>query len=231
MDNKTLSIVSLQGLVLVLTVMYLQPFQPVLSSWSYHTLFTAIIALQMLKLHQSYGLPGAWNLSSISVWARPLLTSSDAHYLILAVGARLSSPVTAALPSFFVLALYSVAFFLSEHYSHHPLWRRQGAKFYQLMMKYQQHALLFNAQNEIMLGFMMLVMVLMPQRQVVLLMVVWNFLRMRYWSTDGSWYHKQIWGMLEDKTRSWRQRFALLQKIADFGVNFFNQARPQPYRR
>jgi hypothetical protein len=41
----------------------------------------------------------------------------------------------------------------------------------------------------------------------------------------------QIWGMLEDKTRSWRQRFTLLQRIADFGVKFFGQGRPQPVRR
>lgn len=175
-----------------MTVLYLQPFHLVLSGWAYRTLFTAIIALQLLKLHQSYGLPVAWNLSSISMWARPLLTSSDAHYLLLALGARFSSPVTAALPSFFVVALYSVAFFLSEHYSRHPLWQTQGLKFYQLMIKYQQHALLFNAQNEVMLGFMMLAMMLMPQRQPILLLVVWNFLRMRYWSPDGSWYHKQV---------------------------------------
>lgn len=56
----------------------------------------------------------------------------------------------------------------------------------------QADALLYNAVAEIGVGFVTLLGLLFPPRHILTPFLVFNFLRMRYWSPDSSPFHRQV---------------------------------------
>jgi hypothetical protein len=102
---------------------------------------------------------------------------------------------------FLVLAVYQLAFFFSEHFPHHPLWQQHGAKAYQWLVQHKQQALLLNAQTEIMNGFTLLVTLVLPSRRPLLMLMVWQVLRLRYWSVDAAIHHRQVRRSLASEAR------------------------------
>lgn len=178
--------------ILLFSVIYLQPLRPSLSYWAYSKLMIMLLASQALKIHTAQGLPHSWTLEGIKQWLMRILPTSDAQYFLLALAAAGNKPVMALLPPFVVLSAYSLAHFLSEAFANHPLWRQHGAPLYAKMRAKQQAALAFNAQSEIMLGFLLLVGLLLPGRAPMLCFLSWQFLRMRFWSLDAALYHRQV---------------------------------------
>lgn len=144
------------------------------------------------QINGAQGWPAAWRKDAIFTWAQRVLATSDAHYFILAVAAYANPPVTILLVPYVILAAYGLAYFLSENYYSHPLWQKHGAQVYQKMLVQQQKALLINAQSEVMLGFQLIVGLLLPGRSPMLLMAVWQVLRLRYWSVDAAVHHRQV---------------------------------------
>lgn len=61
----------------------------------------------------------------------------------------------------------------------------------------QQQALMLNAAAEIGTGFMSVVSLLSPPRSLLLPFMVWQILKMRYWSPDAATYHRQVRHMRE----------------------------------
>lgn len=145
-----------------------------------------------MQVYGATGGPAAWNLAAIMTWAQRVLTTSDAHYLILALAAYLNPPVTALLVPYVVLAAYGLADFVSQHCSSHPMWQKYGEPMHQKMLAYYQKALQFNAQSEVLLGFQLIVGLLFPGRAPMLLMAVWQVLRLRFWSVDAAVYHRRV---------------------------------------
>jgi hypothetical protein len=121
-----------------------------------------------------------------------VVPTSDGQYFLLAFAAAGNKPITAVLPPFVVLAAYQLAHFLQEVAGRHPLWQRHGVHVYRAMQAKQQAALAFNAQSEIGLGFMLILMLPFPGRAPTFAFLVWQFLRMRYWSADAALYHRQV---------------------------------------
>ena len=56
----------------------------------------------------------------------------------------------------------------------------------------QQQALLLNAAAEIGTGFMSVLALMAPPRSLLLPFMVWQILKMRYWSPDAATYHRQV---------------------------------------
>ena len=56
----------------------------------------------------------------------------------------------------------------------------------------QQQALLLNAAAEIGTGFMTVAALLAPPRNLLLPFMVWQILKMRFWSPDAANYHRQV---------------------------------------
>ncbi|WIA08223.1 hypothetical protein OEZ85_007671 [Tetradesmus obliquus] len=214
----------LQGIILLLALLYLQPLRLGLSSWAYLRLTVTLVASQALKLHSAFGMPG-FNLAAAKAWWGRVNRTTDAHYFLLAVAAVINRPFTYLLVPFLVLAVYQLAFFLSEHHSSHPLWQQHGAKAYQWLLQRKQQALQVTAQVEIMNGFTLLALLLTPGRQPVLMLMVWQVLRLRYWSVDAAIHHRQVWQALDQLTAGFRYRFPILQKPVNMGVAFFQSAR------
>eukprot|EP00878_Enallax_costatus_P034656 GHUV01038443.1.p1 GENE.GHUV01038443.1~~GHUV01038443.1.p1 ORF type:complete len:206 (+),score=41.21 GHUV01038443.1:184-801(+) len=150
------------------------------------------IMLPHMQVYGANGGPAAWNTAAITAWAQRVLVTSDAHYLILAVAAYVNPPVTLLLVPYIVLAAYGLADFVSQQYGSHPIWQRYGAPLHQKMLAYYQKALQFNAQSEIMLGFQLIVGLLFPGRAPLLLMAVWQVLRLRFWSVDAAVHHRMV---------------------------------------
>ena len=56
----------------------------------------------------------------------------------------------------------------------------------------QGQALLYNAVAEIGIGFVSILSLLAPPRNFLVPFLVFNFLRMRYWSPDAANYHRRV---------------------------------------
>lgn len=56
----------------------------------------------------------------------------------------------------------------------------------------QRQALLYIACAEIGTGFLSILALLVPPRNIILPFLVFNFLRMRFWSPDSSTFHRQV---------------------------------------
>ena len=56
----------------------------------------------------------------------------------------------------------------------------------------QQQALMLNAAAEIGTGFMSVLALMAPPRSLLLPFMVWQILKMRYWSPDAAAYHRQV---------------------------------------
>jgi hypothetical protein len=171
---------------------YLQPLNRGWSTWAYSKLTLALIFSQGLKVHTAHGLPAAFNLAAIKQWLMRVLSTSDAQYFLLALAAAGNKPVTGVLPPFLVLAAYQLGSFLAAFAGNHYLWQRHGIHIYRQMQAKQQFALGFNAQSEIGLGFLLLVGLPFPGRAPMFAFMAWQFLRMRYWSSDAAVYHRQV---------------------------------------
>lgn len=179
--------------VVAFSFLYLQPLHRGWSSWAYSKLMLVLVFSQALKVNTAHGWPAGWTLSAIQQWLMRVVPTSDAQYFLLAFAAAGNSkPVTAVLPPFLVLAAYQLAHFLASSFGSHPLWQRHGVHLYRQMQAKQQVALAFNAQSEIMLGFLLLLGLPFPGRAPMLAFMVAQFLRMRYWSSDGALYHRQV---------------------------------------
>jgi hypothetical protein len=164
------------------------------SNWAYSKLMLVLVFSQGLKVHAAHGLPAAFSLDAIKQWLMRVLPTSDAQYFLLAFAAAPNKPVTAVLPPFLVLAAYQLGSFLAAVAGNHYLWQRHGIHVYRQMQSKQQIALGFNAQSEIALGFLLLVGLPFPGRAPMFAFMAWQFLRMRYWSSDAAVYHRQVRG-------------------------------------
>lgn len=56
----------------------------------------------------------------------------------------------------------------------------------------QGQALQYNAVAEIGIGFVSVLSLLSPPRNFLVPFLVFNFLRMRYWSPDAATFHRQV---------------------------------------
>lgn len=161
----------------MLTLLYLQPLHTGLSRASYRSLTVTLILLQMAKLLAAFGVP-ALSLAGLKAWGSRVMRATDAHYLLLAAAAASSPPFTGLLVPYVLLSAYGLAFFLSEHHSAHPalarLWAQHGAPAYARMLANQQRVLFFIAQSEIVNAFLAIVMLLFPNRSLMLTMVMWQ---------------------------------------------------------
>lgn len=173
---------------------YLQPVNRGWSNWAYSKLMLVLVFSQGLKINTAHGWPAAFKLDAIKQWLMRVLPTSDAQYFLLAFAAAGNKPVTAVLPPFLVLAAYQLAQFLAAAAGNHYLWQRHGVHIYRQMQAKQQVALAFSAQSEIALAFLLLVGLPFPGRAPMFAFMTWQFLRMRYWSSDAATYHRQVRG-------------------------------------
>ena len=60
------------------------------------------------------------------------------------------------------------------------------------MSLWQNDAALLNAVSEIGTGFVMLLQMFTPTRNVLITVMYWQWLRMRYWSPDSAAIHRQV---------------------------------------
>ena len=62
-----------------------------------------------------------------------------------------------------------------------------------MLLLVQGQALIFNAAAEVGVGFLLLIALVSPQRQMLLTFVYWNnFLPTRYHTPDAAGYHRQV---------------------------------------
>ena len=109
-----------------------------------------------------------------------------------------------------ILAAYHAFHFLNGRFSNRALWKRYGEKAFTFMASrqvcittivcrrcdkcpfWQSDAALLNAVSEIGTGFVMLLQMFTPTRNVLITVMYWQWLRMRYWSPDSAAIHRQV---------------------------------------
>lgn len=132
-DHDWLSMLCSNLQLLVLAVVYLQPFFLYWSRFAHRWFLQIAIITQGLKVYQAYGFP-KFNLESLKAWAMQALPSSDFHYLSMALIFLPQPPITMMMVPYVVLAVYHVAAYAAANFSRHPLWQKYGEKAYRWLL-------------------------------------------------------------------------------------------------
>lgn len=100
-----------------------------------------------------------------------------------------------------VLAVFHSSYQLNTHFGANSLWRQYGLPLHNQLFANLEFAQQSNAGAEIMTGFLMLMLLLTPSRNVLQTFLYWQILRVRYWSPDCSACHRQAWGSIGQKVQ------------------------------
>ncbi|KIY99376.1 hypothetical protein MNEG_8583 [Monoraphidium neglectum] len=134
--------------------------------------------------------------------------------------------VSAVLPPYVVLALYSATAHAAARHAGHPLWVSHGARLHRYLTANRQRALSLVAQLEVTLGFYMVAMLLTSNRSFVLTYFVWQQLRSRYWNPESGPYHRAVWQAIGQLSAPLRNALPALEKPIAFVQRWFQSGNP-----
>jgi hypothetical protein len=119
----------------------------------------------MTKLYGSPSL--AHGVAGLQQWAVRALPSQHFAHAITAVMFLPQAPLAAVLPPYVIAAAYGASNYAAAHLAGQPLWQSYGARAHAALIRNRQKALLLSAQFEVSLGFYLIVLLLTPQRAVL----------------------------------------------------------------
>ncbi|KAI8474982.1 MAG: hypothetical protein J3K34DRAFT_517830 [Monoraphidium minutum] len=212
-------------LIVVCTVLYLLPLFPALSGRAYRVALLLCFVTHLAYLTKQVG-PLPAGLQALQQWAVRALPSTHFSYAVTALMFLTGAPVSAVLPPFAILALYSATSHAAARHAGHPLWASRGAALHAYLTANRQKALHLAAQLEISLGVTMVVKLLFPGRSFILTLFVWQQLRLRYWSPEAGAYHRAAWAGIDQLTAPLRASAPALAKPVAFMQRWFQSGHP-----
>jgi hypothetical protein len=181
----------------------------------YHALKASVVC-QVITVLRAHGAP-KWN----AAYGAALVKNVETHYIMPGLVMHLSSPILLAL----VPACIRAAVFLSEvavYYGAPEVIKAQASKL--ITMKWQLQDI--NAQMEVAIGCFLLLSMITGPRNFILLMMFWQYLRVRYMisgetkrafgalrqAMDGFFYGKYCPGVV---AKVWEQFKRLMARMGD----------------
>ncbi|KAK9806982.1 hypothetical protein WJX72_009425 [[Myrmecia] bisecta] len=220
----------LHTLLLLLALVYLQPLKPRLSWAAWRLSQQVALVMYAYKVFLKAGAPPLRPFpAGIKNWVARVTPSTDFQYLLMTLMFLTARPITLVLVPTLVLALYHTSAFAASRFGQHPLWRKYGAPAHAWLTSRQTQALTYNAAAEIGVGFLVIAALLSPPRNLLLVFLYWNFLRMRFYSPDAAAYHRQVWGSINMKVSPLLDRVPALRMPIGYVQRWFlnmGQARP-----
>ncbi|KAK4802000.1 hypothetical protein SAY86_000203 [Trapa natans] len=197
MDRQTLQF-SINAWVLVVAVLAIFPLIPKsLSNRAYRLSFMGTTLSSLISVYSLYGKPRAWNMQALQAYFQPVVVAKDFMNFIFGL-----SFLTA--PAYFRFALIPVlcrtvehvAKFLRRNFTRSTLYRRYLEEPSVWVESNITTLSILSSQSEIALGFLVLASVFSWQRNIMLLFMYWQQLKLMYHAPATGGYHQSVWAKI-----------------------------------
>ncbi|CAM6091059.1 unnamed protein product [Calypogeia fissa] len=196
--------------VLIMTILTMFPFVPRgLGDRAYRFALVGTALACAHSLYSQYGIPHGWNLNGLQTWLQSVAMGSDFLQLLYCiVFASASVPIKYAVLPVACRSLEQVAPYLKRNFSSTELYRKFLAKPCLFVESNVTVLRGLSANSEVGLGFLLIVLMITPQRNMVQALVYWQLLKLKYHSPTSSRYHQEAWFKLGVRVNPLIQRFA-----------------------
>jgi hypothetical protein len=213
--------------VLIMTIVTMFPFVPRgLGDRAYRFALVGTGLACAHSLYSQYGIPRSWNLNGLQTWLQSVVLGSDFLQLLYCiVFASAAVPIKYAVLPVACRSLEQVAPYLKHNFSSTQLYRKFLAKPCLFVETNVTALRALSANSEVGLGFLLIVLLVTPQRNVVQALVYWQLLKLKYHSPTSSLYHREAWSKLGARVNPLIQRFApFLQTPLSYVQGWFLRA-------
>ncbi|GAX77857.1 hypothetical protein CEUSTIGMA_g5299.t1 [Chlamydomonas eustigma] len=226
-ESTQLRIFAMHVLLLLCAVFHTFPVLPISScSLRCYTWFMRIgVFTQLYKVVTKYGAPTLypfhWN--GLMMWLQQAMSSTDFFYGMCAFSfGGLRSSVTLAMAPLLIVSVRQSLQYAAKKFSTSAFWQILGSKAYAWISS--RSALLDTATTwcEVALGFLVVGLLITPNRNFMLVFFYWNMLKMRFLTPESSAAHRQVWYQLDNYTKSYRANFPYVNPVIQWVQNWFN---------
>ncbi|KAL8044316.1 hypothetical protein ABFX02_08G038900 [Erythranthe guttata] len=196
-DQRTIQF-SVNAWILVVAVLAIFPLVPKnLSNRAYRLSLLGTVCSSLYSLYSSYGKPRAWNVQALQVWFQSVVVTKDFIYSIYCLSFITSNLcLKFALIPILCHSLEHVAKFLRRNFSRSTLYRKyleQGC----IWVESNTTTLnIVSSQAEIGIGFLLVISLLSPQRNIVQAFMYWQLLKLMYNAPTTGSYHQSVWAKI-----------------------------------
>ncbi|BBN18868.1 transmembrane protein 33 [Marchantia polymorpha subsp. ruderalis] len=223
LDRQTIQFLA-NAWVLIMAILALFPFLPRgLGDRAYRfTLWGTAVACGH-SLYSAYGAPRSWNWQGLQAWLQSIIMGADFLHLLYCIAFASSfSPIKYAVVPVACRALEQVVPYLKRNFNNTTLYRKFLAKPCALVEANTVAIRSLSANVEVGLGFLLIFMVVTPQRNLVQTLVYWQLLKLKYQSPTSSTYHRNAWTKLSARVMPLIHRFApFLQTPIGYAKSWF----------
>lgn len=211
--------------VLVMAVMAVIPFLPrVLSDRSYRFTFLGTIMACGHSLYLQYGRPRGWNRQAIQSWLQSVVAGKDFLYILYSlVFVSTFMPLKFSMVPVICQSLSYVAKYLKQNFYNANLYKKYLEKPCQWLETNSATLRMLSANCEIGLGFLLLFLLITPQRNLIQLLVYWQLLKLMYHAPTTATAHRNTWSRIAMRVNPpIRQYLPFLEGPLGFAQRWFN---------
>lgn len=224
MDQHSIGFLS-NSLVIIMGAFAILPFMPqALIGKSYRFTFLGSLIASGHSIYTQYGRPRALNLQAIQIWLQSVVAGKDFLYFLFSiVFISTLAPIKFAMIPVICQSLLNVAQFLKRNFSNTSIYRKYLGKPCQWLEANTATMCTLSANCEIALGFLLVFLLLAPQKNFVQLLVYWQVLRLMYHAPTTASFHRTIWSRIGVKVNPFIHRYApFLESPLQFAKRWFS---------
>ncbi|DBB00089.1 hypothetical protein WJX77_010537 [Trebouxia sp. C0004] len=210
--------------LVLLAVLHLQPLNKKLSQIAWVYFLQTSLLTHGYKVYLKGGFPRFSRsafLATLQSWLQRVGGTTDFQYLMLSAVFLPHQSVSVVIVPITVLAVYHTFAYCAKTFPNNTLWQKYGVRAHSFLAAHQRDALIYNAGAEIGTGFLLIVMLATQRRAILLTILHWNWLRMRYFSPDAAAYHSMVWGIIDKKVGPYIRQVSFLNTALRFGQRWF----------
>eukprot|EP00250_Pteridium_aquilinum_P026547 c33174_g1_i1 orf=66-1076(+) len=224
MDQHSIGFLS-NSLVIIMGVFAILPFMPLaISAKSYRLTFLATVVASGHSIYMQYGRPRAFNLQAIQIWLQSAVAGKDFIYFLYSiVFISTLAPIKFAMIPVICQALLNDTQFLKRNFSNTNIYRKYLEKPCRWLELNTATVRTLSANCEIGLGFLLVFLLLAPQKNFIQLLVYWQLLKLMYHAPTTASFHRTIWSRIGVKVNPLIHRYAsFLESPLQFAKRWFH---------
>jgi len=223
LDQKTFQFLNNAWVVVMALVAYFPFSSRGLSDRAYRLALVGSAVSCAHGLYQQIRRPRTWNMEGLQEWLQSILPSKDFLPLIFSLLFFSSwSPIKFAVIPVLCRSLEQVVFYLRGNFNNTQLYKRYLQRPCELLTTNRTMLYMTSARAEIALGFTLIVLMVTPQRNIVLALIYWQLLKLFYRAPASAGYHQQTWSSIGGRANPLIHRFApVLERPLDYVRNWF----------
>eukprot|EP00899_Mesostigma_viride_P013174 jgi/Mesvir1/21858/Mv04238-RA.1 len=187
--------------VMIMAIVFLLPMMP--SQIAYRAYRFAVAGAMFTYFYSLYVSgrikPPALNLAALRAWFQPIVLSNDFQWMFFCLIFLSARPSAVVLAPLLIFAAYNTLGYLAANFNQISLWRNHGERLYAVMVARTQEALNFTALLEVVTAFFLTAELLTVRRQILVVFMYWNYLKMRFHGPESSYRHRQVWAVVGGK--------------------------------